>query len=117
MMESRYLFIVKTPLAEILIKIPETEWHIAQQIGMVGPEIAVDMLKRDFKSAIGMYGTLVNIERSTPMDVNAGLVDLKRQGKIIDFHVVGYIPDESPAQVGDDGEAREIEWDDEAYEP
>jgi len=115
MMEIKtlYLFAVKTPTTEVLIRCPETEWSMDQQIEMIGPDVAVNMLRRDFRSAIGMYGTLINIDRTTPMDINAALVDLKQQGKIIDFQVVGYIPDESPAQVGDDGEEREIEWDEE----
>ena len=45
------------------------------------------------------------------MDLNAALWDLKTRNKIEDFKVLGFIPEESPLQVGDGDDDREIEWD------
>jgi len=110
--KTPYLFIVQAPLGDVLIKLPVTEWHIAKDVEMRGSGIAVRMLREDMQSAIGMYGTLVNIDRATPMGISAALADLSQRKLIISFSIIGYVPKESPAQVGDDGETREEERDD-----
>lgn len=108
-----YVFSARTESGTVLIKIPETEWALPQNTDILGHKIAVGALREDFEAAIGMYGNLINIDRATPMDMNAALVDLAQKDKIISFSIIGYVPDESPAQVGDDGEEREIEWENE----
>ena len=108
--KTPYLFRVVTGMGDAAIDLSETEWDMAENVNFRGDMYSVSDLRRELDTAIGMYGTPLNIDYTTPMDINAALSCLKDRGKIESFEVlIGYVPKESHRQVGDDGETREIE--------
>jgi hypothetical protein len=108
--KTPYLFIVKTDAGTVYIRMGETEWDLAENLEFEGDKFSIAALRELSKHAVGMYGVPLNVTRTTPMDLNAALAYLEGLEEIKSFEIVfGYIPEESPSQVGDDGEARQIE--------
>ena len=110
--KTQYIFNAKTKLGDVAIHVSETEWDEGASVKLSGDPWAIDRLREGFDVAIGMYGTPVSIDFTSPMDINAGLHYLQSRRDIEGFELLfGYVPEESPRQVGDDGKTREIEID------
>lgn len=98
--ELQYRFPIITPAGTATIDFPETQWDVPAQAAITGPGAAT---VKDYLSVhgIGFYGHLFTLDAVSPMDLHHALTmnaTIHKDLSIFRFDVIGYVPEENPAE-------------------
>lgn len=93
----------------LILEFAETQWHLPAEVKITGPVLAEAEFKHHLSAyPSGMWGyPIERLEFCSPMDIHANLVSNGtnyHNPAIQGFEVIGYIPDELPAEIHPDNQ-------------